>query len=83
LVSTVLITVGTIFFYEGRGFVFGDDSWSPGAWSYARVETYEQRLVANLAFVGFPVALCTLLLAIRLRTASRGLRIFAAVAPSL
>lgn len=82
-VSTIVITGGTIFLYNGRGFVFGDDSWSPGAWSYARLETYGNGLIVNLAFVGLPVALCTLLLTMRLRTASRRRRILASVAPSL
>lgn len=83
MVSTVLITVGTIFLYQGRGFVFGDDVWSPLAWSYARLDTYLYEVVVNFAFAGFPVALCTFVVARRLRYAERKVRIAAVVIPSL
>ncbi|MBD8219576.1 hypothetical protein IFU40_13125 [Microbacterium sp. CFBP 13617] len=83
VVSTVLITVGTIFLYQGRGFVFGNDVWSPLAWSYARLDTYLYGVVVNFAFAGFPVALCTFLIARKLRDAGRKVRIAAVVIPSL
>ncbi|MEV8239518.1 hypothetical protein AB0O90_04735 [Microbacterium testaceum] len=82
-VATVLITVGTIFLYEGRGFVFGNDAWSPSAWSYARLDTYLYGICVNSLFVGLPVAVCTFLIAVRLRSASRRIRVVAVVAPSL
>lgn len=82
-VATVLITVGTIFLYEGRGFVFGDEDWSPLAWSYARLDTYLYGICVNSLFVGLPVALCTFLIAVRLRSAGRRIRVVAVVAPSL
>lgn len=82
LISTVLITVGTIFLYEGRGFVFGNKEWSPSS-PYARPDDYLYGLGVNLLFVGFPVALCTFLLALRLRSASRRIRVAAVVTPSL
>ncbi len=82
-VATVLITVGTIFLYRGRGFVFGSDEWSPLLWSYARPDTYFYGIGVNLLFVGFPVALCTFLMAMRLRSASRRIRVAAVVTPSL
>lgn len=81
-VSTVLITVGTIFLYEGRGFVFGDRPWSPSS-SYARLDTYLYGVSVRFLFVGLPVALCTFLIAVRLRSASRRIRVVAVVAPSL
>lgn len=83
VVSTVLITVSTIFLYEGRGFFFGNDVWSPSAWSYARLDTYLYGVVVNFAFAGFPVALCTFWVATRLRDAGRKVRIAAVVMPSL
>ncbi|OZD47325.1 hypothetical protein CH252_20790 [Rhodococcus sp. 06-1477-1B] len=83
IISTMLITTGTIFFYQGRGFVFGADSWTSQAWAYARAETYLYGILVNFALVGIPVAVCTFFLALRLCAASERWRVVASTLPSI
>jgi len=81
VVSTVAITVATVFFYLGRRFVFEGYPWSPSA-PYGQLDTYLYGVFVNFLFVGLPVATCTFLMAMRLRSAKQRIRVIATVAPS-
>lgn len=81
VVSTSAITVATIFFYQGRRFVFEGYPWSPSA-PWGQLETYLYGTFVNFLFVGLPVAICTFLMAVRLRSAKQRIRVVATVAPS-
>lgn len=82
LIATVVITVGFQFLFIERYLVFGDRQWSPFALS-VMPQRYLTTVLADLLFIGTPVAVVTFLLARATRTSSRGLRVFAWTAPSL